>query len=385
MTIAGNASMHSVLRVLMVSTSYPQSLRDWRGLFIRHVAEALARRDDLSLRLWAPPGETSLSIEVDLTPSERAWLSRLMAAGGIAHLVRSAGLRGGAEALRLLRYLRRLYRRSGDIDLFHVNWLQNALPLPRDDRPLLVAALGTDLRLLRLPLMKSMLRSVFRGRRTMICPNADWMVEPLQVAFGDVADVRFIPFGIEPGWFAIERGVHVQPHRWLAVTRLTAAKLGPLFDVCAPHFRAGVRELHLIGPMQERIVVPDWVHYHGPIGPETLRERWFPGATGLITLSRHAEGRPQVMLEAMASALPIIASDIPAHASFVSHGSTGMLVRGDESPLCALQALEDDNVNRCIGKAAREWAKSEVGTWDDCAQRYVGAYCHLLEREGQFR
>lgn len=365
-------------KILVVSTSYPESLRDWRGLFIRHLADALGRREDLQLRLWAPPGETHPSIDVDLLPDDRAWLSRLMAAGGIAHLYRSSGLRGGGEVLRLLAYLRRLYRRSKDIDVFHVNWLQNALPLPHDGRPLVVAVLGTDLQLMRLPLMKPMLRRVFRSRPTAICPNADWMLGPLREAFGDVADVRFVPFGIDSGWFTIDRSRRVRPHRWLAVTRLTAAKLGPLFEACAPLFQSGERELHLIGPMQEQITVPDWVRYHGPIGPEALRETWFPEATGLITLSRHAEGRPQVMIEAMASALPVVASDIAAHASFLTHGTTGMLVRKGESPADALRVVEDDVENDRIGRAARAWAMREIGTWDDCAQRYVDIYDRLL-------
>jgi glycosyltransferase involved in cell wall biosynthesis len=371
-----NEAGSHALRVLMVSTSYPQSLLDWRGLFIRHLADGLARREDLRLRLWAPFGEKHPDAEFDLPGRERAWLERLMRAGGIAHLVRSGSPLGIVEALRLLAHLRRLYRRSDDVDVFHVNWLQNALPLPNDRRPLLVTVLGTDLALLRLPLMRTLLRRVFRRRPTAICPNADWMLPSLRAAFADVADVRFVPFGIDPGWFEIDR--RARPHRWLAVTRLTAAKLGPLFEVGAPLFQSGVRELHLIGPMQEQIEIPPWAHYHGPVGPEELRETWFPQAAGLITLSRHAEGRPQVMLEAMASALPVVASDIAAHASFIRDGETGMLVCDGASPAEALEAVENDVANRRIGLAARAWAAKEAWTWDDCADRYVTIYRSLL-------
>ncbi len=366
------------LGVLMVSTSYPADLRDWRGLFMRHLADALGRRQDLHLRLWAPPGETHPDIEVDVIRDERAWLSGLMAAGGIAHRYRSAGARGLLEVYRLLRYLRRLYRRNESIDVLHVNWMQNTLPLPRGGRPLLVTALGTDLQLLKLPFMKTMLRHTFKHRRTMICPNADWMVAPLQRAFGDVAEVEFVPFGIDPRWYSVDRSVRRTPHRWLAVTRLTRAKLGRLFSECAPLFANGGRELHLIGPMQEPLDLPSWVSYHGPIGPDDLCSTWFPQATGLITLSEHAEGRPQVMLEAMASGLPIIASDIPAHSSFLANGETGFLIDGNRSVSNALTQLEQPAINDRIGRSAREWAAREVGTWDDCAERYVQHYLKLV-------
>jgi hypothetical protein len=363
-------------RIMLVATSYPRDLGDWRGLFIRHMADALGRRGELDVGMWAPPGERLEAVRDLTNDADRAWLARLMDAGGIAHLWRRAPLRGPIEALSLLRRLHRAYRQH-DADLRHVNWLQNALPLPADRCPLLVSALGTDMKLLALPLVRQRLRRVFGQRATAIRPNAEWMVEPLRQAFGDVADVRFLSFGIDPAWFEVNRAP-ATPSRWLAVTRLTRGKLGPLLERGARWFATGERELHLFGPMQEQVEVPDWVHYHGPIGPEALRRDWFPTATGLVTLSRHAEGRPQVMLEAMAAGLPILASDMPAHANFLRHGDSGWLCdpSGDLAP--ALEALEDPARNAAIGHAAREWVAREVGTWDDCAARYVDSYRMLL-------
>lgn len=343
---------------------------------MRHLADALGRRPDLTLRLWAPPGDRHPAVMDATVAAEAVWLARLMHAGGIAHLYRQGGVRGPLEVMRLLRYLSRAYRRKPSPQLYHVNWLQNALPLPADGRPLLVTVLGTDLQLLRLPLMKSMLRRVLRGRSALIAPNADWMVAPLRRWFGDLAEVRFLPFGIDPDWFALPRRAQARP-RWLVISRLTTAKLGPLFDVAAPAFLDGSRELHLIGPMQERIEIPHWVHYHGPRGPEELKTTWFPEAAGLLTLSQHAEGRPQVILEAMAAGLPVIASNIPAHASFLSHGLTGWLHTTEASLDRALACMESPD-GATQAAAARDWVRKEVGTWDDCAARYALAYRELL-------
>src|SRR6476659_568880 len=115
--------MHTI-DTLMVSTSYPANLSDWRGLFMRHLVEAFARRDDLTLRLWAPPGEMPSNVVPATTASEREWLAALMAAGGIAHLVRQKGPRAMTAPLRLLSMLHRAYRRDATVDLYHVNWLQ---------------------------------------------------------------------------------------------------------------------------------------------------------------------------------------------------------------------------------------------------------------------
>jgi len=51
--------------------------------------------------------------------------------------------------------------------------------------------------------------------------------------------------------------------------------------------------------------------YHGPVSPDNLWGKWFPLCSGLITLSHHDEGKPQVMIEAMVAGLPVIASDMP--------------------------------------------------------------------------
>ncbi len=366
-----------VATVLMASTSYPSNESDWRGLFIRHMIYALSRRPEVSLRVWSPPGEIPHNVTNIASPHESEWLSRLMAAGGIAHLVRTRGASGLWQASRLMTHLRRAYRRETGLDLRHVNWLQSTLMLPQDRVPLLTTVLGTDMQLLGLPGMTSLLRRVFRRRRTAICPNAAWMAPELERRFGDIAQVRFVPFGIDERWFAVERAP-TAPARWLCVSRITRAKIGTLFDWAEPHFTNGQRQLHLYGPLQEDVRLPSWVFYHGPATAKTLCLQAFPSAQGIITLSQHSEGRPQVLLEAMAAGLPIIASDIPAHRNLIQQGETGWLCRGPQQLESAFDALEDPNCNRKIGREAQRYVREHIGSWDDCAERYVTIYRELL-------
>lgn len=368
-----------MMRVFLISTSYPRDISDWRGIFMRHLVAALARVSSIKLSVWAPPGDLPKQATTIVSPSDARWLAQLMAAGGISHMMRSGGWSSWYAPIRLLRMIAASYRDHPEVDIYHINWLQCALPLPNNRKPALITVLGNDLKLLKLPFMRYLLRRVMRQRKVTICPNAGWMCDPLRAAFGDVAEIRPVSFGIDPRWYAIKReSDESQPHRWLAVTRLTANKLGPLFDWSEDFFRERSRELHLFGPMQEGIEVPEWVHYHGAATPEQLANEWFPKASGLITLSRHAEGRPQVVLEAMASGLPIIASSMPAHASIVSDGETGRLCDSIDNFGTALCELEDAVTNRRLGDAARRWVTREIGTWDDCADRYAKIYRGLL-------
>jgi glycosyltransferase involved in cell wall biosynthesis len=84
------------------------------------------------------------------------------------------------------------------------------------------------------------------------------------------------------------------------------------------------------------------------------------------------------MLEAMAAGLPIIASDISAHSSFLSHCETGYLLGDNQSLDTLIAQIESPEINKMIGAAARDWAMKNVGTWGDCAERYVSRYRRLL-------
>lgn len=370
------------MKVLMMATSFPANAADWKGRFIYDMAAAVAGLQETQICLWAPPGDLPERVSCALAEQDRIRLQQLAAAGGIAHLLRRSPLKGVGRGLSLLWSLRQACSRVQP-DVYHCNWLQTALALPADGRPALVTVLGTDFRLLNLPGMVWLLRRVFHGRQTLLAPNAAWMVPRLQELFGDIAEVAEIPFGVDAAWFGVQRDAGVF-NDWLAVIRLTRDKLGDLLAWGEGLFGGNSgRRLHLFGPMQEQLTLPDWLVWHGPTNPLALRCDWFSRAVGLLTLSRHAEGRPQVILEAMAAGLPVLASDIPAHVDLLRHKETGYLCATREDFFAGLLALESLAENVRIGTAAQKWMRDSIGDWDLCAQRYMWAYRSLMEDKGR--
>ena len=367
----------------MISTSYPRDAEDWRARFVSDLVYAMVLKDQVQLHLWAPPGDMPSAVINSSTNDESIWLANLTNRGGIAHVLRTEGIRGLFVAAKLLSKLRKVYfRHKKDADIIHVNWLQNALPLWRIPKPAIISVLGSDYGLLRFTGMIPLLRKVFQQRHCILAPNADWMLKGLEMYFGDIAEIRYIPFGVKDMWFNMRRNPDPQKKRiWIAVLRVTEKKIGPLFSWGEKIF-GNENELHLLGPMQEQMTIPKWVHYHGPTNPIALHDQWFPEAAGLITLSDHDEGRPQVMLEAMAAKLPIIASDIAAHRNIIEHRQTGWIAQTSEDFQEGLGWLTDSHNNMITGLAASEWVRKHVGTWDDCAERYLAAY-EKLTRKGK--
>ena len=361
----------------MTSTSFPRDATDWKATFISNMVGSLAARTDIELNFWGPRGVLPRNVAYATNSVDAEWFEGLLANGGIANVLRKQNLGSVTNALALVRKLRAAYANAPIADVFHANWLQSVVSMKRDRAPLLVTVLGTDFALLKLPGVTSLLRRVFRAGPCIIAPNADWMVPRLEECFGDVASIRCIPFGIDKRWFEILRAQPTsEPHRWLLVSRITRGKVGPLFEWGNGIF-GSAHELHVLGPMQESMTIPTWAHYHGATNPDELREQHFPAVAGLITLSEHDEGRPQVMLEAMAAGLPIIASPLAAHLDIIKHGESGLIVRSSEELRTALETLSSAETNTKIGLNAKSWVAEQLGTWDDCAQRYVNAYKSL--------
>ena len=368
------------LKTLYVSTSYPVDDDDWRGRFAADLIGSLNNSGNIQLRAWVPPGKLPIHVINVATGSESTWLQRMLMRGGIAHIIRDRGPLAAGIVLQLLSNLRKMYKREIENDIAHINFLQNAIPLWGLPIPAVITVLGSDFGLLKLPGMIFLLRSVINQRKCIIAPNADWMVPDLEKLLGDIAEIRAIPFGVDDKWFNVTRNPQKNNSlKWISVTRITEKKLGPIFEWGKGLFGKN-NELHLFGPMQETLSLPEWAFYHGPVSHDDLRSKWFPVSSGMITLSRHDEGKPQAMLEAMASGLPVIASDIPAHLDVIEHKVNGWLISKPQDLKDAISFFSNHDTLNQVGESARSWILNNIGTWDDCARRFITAYRDLLGR-----
>jgi glycosyltransferase involved in cell wall biosynthesis len=127
------------------------------------------------------------------------------------------------------------------------------------------------------------------------------------------------------------------------------------------------------------------------IGEKGLAERmhlagWRPDVPELlaagfgIVLSSHWEGMPNVVLEAMAAELPVVATRVEGTSELVEDGQTGLLV-AIESPQALAEAigrlLADPASAKALGVAGRERVTAHF-SWEQMIARYESLYESLV-------
>ncbi|MGA8302516.1 MAG: glycosyltransferase family 4 protein [Thermoplasmata archaeon] len=97
-------------------------------------------------------------------------------------------------------------------------------------------------------------------------------------------------------------------------------------------------------------------------------------AADVFAFPSRFEGMPNAVMEAMAAALPVVASDIPAHRILLRSGENGYLAgssQGFSQKISAL--LSDPDLRTRIGRAARETIRTEFAFARVCS-RYLELY-----------
>jgi glycosyltransferase involved in cell wall biosynthesis len=86
------------------------------------------------------------------------------------------------------------------------------------------------------------------------------------------------------------------------------------------------------------------------------------------------EGLPVAVMEAMASGLPVVATDIVGNRDLVQHGRTGWLAASEDELVAGVQRFADDGALRLsCGRAAREYVQRQHST-QAMMQRLYQAY-----------
>lgn len=210
----------------------------------------------------------------------------------------------------------------------------------------------------------------------------------LRVAPG--LDIGVIPNGIDTRRFTPALPATHQPIRLLYAGRLEPYKgLEDLFH--ALHLLRDVPPYHLrvVGDGSLRRHLPDLaqrlglpVAFDGPVPGEAMPDIY--RNADVFILPSIVEGMPNVVLEAMASGLPVIATRIPGSEDLVAHERTGYLTPPQSPPHLSdaiAHLLKNPALRTDMGAAARRDAEQRA--WPRVAEAYLDIYHRIAAVKGQ--
>ena len=395
---APRAQAHAArLRVVVLTTFFPSPRDPYRTPFLRNLVDALADDCDLELVIPVPRrppiGPWRDAAPVPSSETHAGWPlvhPRYLAVPGLHWL---SGL---TYFFGVWRTLRALKQRHGRFVLHahcaYPDVVGAALAARLLGLPLVATVHGSDINMSgKQRLLRPQIRAALRSARRVIAVSA-----PLARAVAQLTDlppprIECVPCaGYSPAVFhprpRTERNALRQALDVAADTRLVLF-VGHLVPVKALDvlLRAWARLLRdqpaaatttrlvLIGEGDERATlqrlavqegVAEHIAFLGP-RPQPVVADWL-AAADLLCLPSHAEGSPNVVVEALASGVPVVASRVGGIPDLVDDGVNGLLVApGDPDALAAALATA----------LRRDWEPARISssiqhlTWSALARR----------------
>ena len=403
------------LDLLFLTQTYPRVPGDTAGPFIRDLARALVRGGDRVTVLtphaekvaaaWALGG-TDDGVAVR---SFRYAPERLEVLGYGRSLEADERVKGAAAlaaplyALAARRALRR-HLQAHRCDLVHAHWivpngLVAAAAAIGSRAPFAIGLHGSDVFLAEKPGVRRLARWAL-SRARLLTGCSPELVERVRATGLPGRAVRgVIPYGVDVGAFSPDPARRGIWRRQLAIPdaaplllgvgRMATKKGFQVLIELLPALLGEFPDLHVVlaggGDLLARFraAVRPWearVHFPGAVLRDTLPDLY--RAADLFTLPAvhdskgNVDGLPNVILEAMASGLPVVASGVSGIPLAVVDGETGRLVP-EADPAALLGALRgllaDPTAARAMGERGRRKAEAEL-TWDAVAARYREGY-----------
>ncbi|UCF78662.1 MAG: glycosyltransferase family 4 protein [Candidatus Eiseniibacteriota bacterium] len=384
------------MRVLLVSLEYPPYSFGGVGSHVLHLSTALAERG-IEVGVLSPgPGEGEIDED------------------GIRHFTVPIGRRPGGKllsfALKVPGAIERLSE-SFPPDLIHSHFGPGAFLSRRtlESSPLIETAHGTHLgELLALrPLRRLLPREIlgkfslypvlaaldllcYRKCARIIAVSEMARQEVSRYGRGLLGKTVVVPNGIRLAEFPLE--ISPSPSgereiRCLTVAFMQARKgLDYLLEAVRNLPRGDVRftivgdgpHLARLKRLSHRLGVAERVTFTGRVGREALRDEF--RRSDIFVLPSLWEGQGIVFLEAAASGLPVVATDIPGVCGMLEHGVNALLVPPRDSLALAREIERLAASSGLRQRLASEGLRRVRGyDWNELVRQVISLYSSILE------
>lgn len=385
-------------KILALSTSYPLRESSVAGIFVHNLYKAMS--DTWSVEVLCPDDDKNsggMLDNINVTPV-RYSLKRMQVLGGSGGILPSMK----ANPLKLLLlpfFLCALFfytlLRARAANIIHANWaicgVIAGLAGKLFDRKVVLTLRGSDVEKSRSSMIFNwQLQLALAGADSIVCVSKAMMEDVLSTNPKYIGKIGYCHNGISDAFFNSTRKQRASdaPIQILAVGSLIPVKG---FDLLleALHLLPSAASLNVTiigeGPeradlqmrikdygLESKVVLKGAVEYSAM--PEIM------AASDIFILSSRAEGRPNVVAEAVASGVPVISSDLPGVNGLVVDGMNGWVFKAGD-PIALSEAINNAIFNRpslfAMGESGRHMI-SKDSSWTVAANYYSALFNRLI-------
>lgn len=387
------------MKVLIATTSFPRNKEDTGGIFVYYLAKYLVQ-NGVKVKVVAPSCGILEEKESDFKEMEvkrfryffRKWETIFCRGGGALPMLKKNPFLYLLLPFAIISYAFSILKHSNDVDLILCEWtISGFVSIPAKlirRKKLVVSLLGSDMMKARSSLFYRFITKLAFSAADAITSVSKRMVEEAKDLGALSSKLFFIPYGTLDDFLNITRNLPQKPYKLLYIGNLIPLKNVDVV-IKAVSMLPSYFTLTIVGdgPMRgeleeltKKLQIEDRVHFVGRVPHKKIPE--FLSNAHTLLLVSSSEGRPNVVLEALASGLPVIVSDIPGNRELVEDGKNGILVPVRSSEKLKegiLKLFEDINIWKEFSKRGREFVKKEGLTWSSTAKKHVKLFNFLLK------
>lgn len=395
----------SIHRLLSLTTSFPLHADGCAGVFVRRLYQNLPTHWQVDV---VCPDDSKYQSSVDkdrgrdvslrihaVRYAPRTFQVLAQGSGGMVAGLRRAPWRATLIPVLLFCLAWRCARAARYVDLIHANWaICGAIASVVGKlikRPVVTTLRGDDVaRASRSWLERRLLDAAVSGSRSIVCVSEAMAIQ-LRASYPDRAgDIHVCLNGIDEAFLQVMQSSSVSGCLRIAAVGSLIERKGYdlLIDAVARMQHRDRARIRIAGDGPQRfqllqrataLGVADRFDFVGEIAPELMPQ--FLADADVFILTSRSEGRPNVVVEALAAGLPVVSSALPGIDGLVEHGENGWVVEiGDITGFaCALdEAFADPDERTRRAACARERMRDKEYSWTMTGQKYDRVFMNAL-------
>ena len=386
------------IRVAVITTSFPLNDMAVSGPFIMELVRHLPEDIDATVITPCGTGSSTRSIQSDgyqvrcFRYAPRRWQILAHGLGGLPAALRAKPL----AWLLLIVFIPALFlaclRAARMADVIHANWsvtgviagLAGALTAT----PCITTLRGTDIALSeRSRVFRAVLKICAHLNQRLVAVGEGLRERAAEALSRSASSITFIPNGVSTAFFQIAPPVAQPCLRLVTVGSLVPVKgIDTLLEALALFDQAINWQLTLIGDGPEREHLESDARKHqidgricfvGALAPAAIPQAL--AKHEIFILPSRSEGRSNALIEALAAARAVVASDIPAVSELVIDGKNGLIFPVDDALALATQLCRLHENPAMVARLGEAGRASVTGlSWKETGRRYAALYRELI-------